>query len=50
MGSVKSPEIPEEIVRLAMQEPGLRGRVFLCSKRREALLHRGEGRGLRDAP
>jgi GNAT superfamily N-acetyltransferase len=29
------PAVPEEIVRAAMQEPGLRGRVFLCSKRRE---------------
>lgn len=35
-------EIPEEIVRAAMAEPGLRGRVFLCSKRREALVCDGQ--------
>lgn len=33
-----APEISEEIVRAAMAEPGLRGRVFLCSTRREALV------------
>jgi len=35
-------EIPEEIVRAAMAEPGLRGRVFLCSTRREALVCDGQ--------
>lgn len=36
------PVIPEEIVRAAMAEPGLRGRVFLCSTRRKPLLVDGE--------
>jgi GNAT superfamily N-acetyltransferase len=36
------PPVPEEIVRAAMKEPGLRGRVFLCSKRREALVCEGK--------
>ncbi len=34
--------VPEEIVRVAMAEPSLRGRVFLCSKRREPLLADGK--------
>ncbi len=29
--------VPAEIVRAAMAEPGLKGRVFLCSTRREPL-------------
>lgn len=37
-----APEVPEEIVRAAMKEPGLRGRVFLCSKRREPLVCEGK--------
>lgn len=35
-------DVPEEIVRAAMAEPGLRGRVFLCSTRREPLY--GDGK------
>lgn len=35
-------EIPNEIVREAMAEPTLRGRVFLCSTKREALVCDGE--------
>lgn len=38
-------EVPEEIVRAAMAEPGLKGRVFLCSKRREALVCDGHVAG-----
>ncbi len=34
--------IPEAIVRAARQEPTLRGRVFLCSKRREPLIYEGQ--------
>lgn len=39
MGNLRrvSGVVPEEIVRAAMEEPGLRGRVFLCSTRREPL-------------
>lgn len=33
-----APTVPDAVVRAAMAEPGLRGRVFLCSKRREALV------------
>ena len=36
--SKEKVEVPEEIVRAAMAEPGLRARVFLCSTRREALV------------
>jgi hypothetical protein len=36
------PPIPDEIVRAAMTEPGLKGRVFLCSKRREPLMFDGK--------
>jgi hypothetical protein len=32
------PPVPEEVVRAAMAEPALKGRVFLCSKRREPLM------------
>ena len=40
MGRVKATgPVPEEIVRAAMAEPGLRGRVFLCSTRRVPLMH-----------
>lgn len=39
------PEVPEEIVRAAMAEPGLKGRVFLCSKRREPLMCDGQAVG-----
>lgn len=35
-------EVPEEIVRAAMAEPSLRGRVFLCSTRRESLWFDGK--------
>lgn len=35
------PPIPEEVVRAAMAEPALKGRVFLCSKRREPLMFEG---------
>jgi|WetSurMetagenome_2_1015567.scaffolds.fasta_scaffold99818_3 hypothetical protein len=35
-------DVPEEIVRAAMAEPTLRGRVFLCSTRRVSLMHDGE--------
>jgi len=35
-------DVPEEVVRAAMAEPGLRGRVFLCSKRREPLVFEGQ--------
>lgn len=31
------PDVPEWIVKQARDEPSLRGRVFLCSKRRVAL-------------
>jgi RimJ/RimL family protein N-acetyltransferase len=34
--------VPEELVRAAMAEPALRGRVFLCSTRREALMCDGQ--------
>jgi len=34
--------VPEEIVRAAMAEPELRGRVLLCSKRREPLVCEGK--------
>jgi hypothetical protein len=34
--------VPEEIVRAAMAEPILRGRVILSSKRRVALMHGDE--------
>lgn len=34
--------VPESVVRAAMAEPALRGRVFLCSTRREALVCEGE--------
>lgn len=36
------PTVPEDIVRAAMAEPSLKGRVFLCSKRREPLLFDGK--------
>lgn len=39
MGAVT---VPEEIVREAMAESTLRGRVFLCSTRRVALVCNGE--------
>ena len=35
-------EVPAEIVRAAREVPALRGRVFLCSKRREALVCDGK--------
>ena len=35
-------DVPEEIVRAAMAEPALRGRVVLCSTRRVRLLCDGE--------
>lgn len=38
MGSVL---IPEEVVRAAMADRHLRGRVFLCSTHREAIVHDG---------
>jgi L-amino acid N-acyltransferase YncA len=38
----KTVEIPEEIVRAAMAAPELKGRVFLCSTRREALVCDGK--------
>ncbi len=38
----KRPAIPEHIVRAAMAEPALRGRVFLCSTRREPLFYKNE--------
>lgn len=41
MGTVKG-EVPEEIVRAAMREPILRGRVILSSKRRVPLMHGDE--------
>ena len=34
--------VTEEVVRAAMAEPGLRGRVFLCSTRREPLVCEGK--------
>ena len=34
--------VPEEVVRAAMAEPGLKGRVFLCSTRREPLVCDGQ--------
>lgn len=37
-GDPETHVIPEEIVRAAMAEPGLRGRVFLCSMRRESIV------------
>lgn len=43
MGSVKvAGNVPEEIVRAAMEVPILRGRVILSSKRRVPLMHDGE--------
>lgn len=46
MGNPQSKQgrdvIPEEIVRAAMAEPTLRGRVFLCSTRRVPLMHGDE--------
>lgn len=43
MGNVKiAGDVPEEIVRAAMAEKSLRGRVILSSKRRVPLLHDGE--------
>lgn len=41
MGSVTGA-VPEEIVRAAMTENALRGRVILSSKRRVPLMHEGE--------
>lgn len=41
MGNL-SGVVPIEVVRAAMLEPALRGRVFLCSKRREPLYADGE--------
>lgn len=41
-GAADAPEIPEEIVRAAMAEPLLRGRVFLVSKRRVPLTCEGK--------
>jgi hypothetical protein len=40
MGRVNG-DVPEDIVRAAMAEPTLRGRVILSSKRRVPLLHDG---------
>lgn len=34
-------KVPEDIVREAMAEPTLKGRVFLCSKRREPIVYEG---------
>lgn len=43
MGTVKAAgSVPEEIVRAAMAEPILRGRVILSSKRRVPLMHGSE--------
>lgn len=41
MGRVNG-DVPEEIVRAAMAEPVLRGRVILSSKRRMPLMHGAE--------
>lgn len=41
MGRVAG-DVPEKIVRAAMAEPTLRGRVFLCSTRRVPLMHGDE--------
>lgn len=46
MGRTKvTGTVPEEIVRAAMAEPGLRGRVLLCSTRREPLVCDGQVAG-----
>ena len=37
--SMNGRAVPEEIVRSAMAEPSLRGRVILSSKRRVPLMH-----------
>ena len=43
MGTVKATgDVPEDIVREAMAEPALRGRVFLRSTRRVPLVHDGD--------
>lgn len=45
MGAVKpfdAGDVPEEIVRAAMTEPALRGRVILSSRRRVPLYHDNE--------
>lgn len=41
MGHIRVKDVPEEIIRAAMAEPGLKGRVFLCSTRREPLIADG---------
>lgn len=41
MGRVNG-DVPEEIVRAAMPEPVLRGRVILSSRRRVSLMHDGK--------
>lgn len=38
----KARGIPEEIVRAAMVDPAIKGRVFLCSSRREPLTFEGK--------
>jgi len=38
----KTAEIPDDIVRAAMKSPELKGRVFLCSTRREPLVCDGK--------